>query len=403
MAPVKPNVQPSNENYPSQQHEHMKDLVNQNYDPNAATTVIDAWTQFGTKFKELASDFNKIVNDSQAGWNGTAAEGVRQALGKVGKFADDTGTAFHATAGAIAVQRDAAVQANRSMPEPVDYNPLKIAGKWASAAVIAPPAMIGGAYEMFSTYNEKQEAKQQAVQVMQTRDTTMMSAAQSMPAMDATPQVTQDQGITQPSSTTHSQSLNSVNANQRFSNSNTGMPPGTSNGTTNTSWVAPQADNPSLQNPGNNPPGGQNRPPVTPPGMLPPGMRPPGGGPAMRPGGAPGMRPGMRVGGPGGGAGGGRGMGPGGLGGPGALGRGAGSFGPSSPGGGAGIAGGGGTGTAGAAGRAGAAGAGGMGAGGGAGAGKGGEEDKEHKSNYLVPTDEFFDDDRMVAPPVIGG
>ncbi|NKE62867.1 hypothetical protein FXN61_41560, partial [Lentzea sp. PSKA42] len=35
--------------------------------------------------------------------------------------------------------------------------------------------------------------------------------------------------------------------------------------------------------------------------------------------------------------------------------------------------------------------------------GKGGEEDKEHKSNYLVPTDEFFDDDRMVAPPVIGG
>ena len=24
-------------------------------------------------------------------------------------------------------------------------------------------------------------------------------------------------------------------------------------------------------------------------------------------------------------------------------------------------------------------------------------------TNYLVPTDEFFDDDRMVAPPVIGG
>ena len=45
-----------------------------------------------------------------------------------------------------------------------------------------------------------------------------------------------------------------------------------------------------------------------------------------------------------------------------------------------------------------------MGAGGGAGAGKGGgEEDKEHKSNYLVPTDDFFDDERMVAPPVIGG
>jgi hypothetical protein len=53
---------------------------------------------------------------------------------------------------------------------------------------------------------------------------------------------------------------------------------------------------------------------------------------------------------------------------------------------------------AGALGRTGAAGA----AGAGAGAGNG-EEDKEHQSKYLVPTDEYFDDDRMVAPPVIGG
>jgi hypothetical protein len=83
-----------------------------------------------------------------------------------------------------------------------------------------------------------------------------------------------------------------------------------------------------------------------------------------------------------------------------------GSFGPANPGGSAGVMGNGPAGVgagagAGAAGRAGAAG--GMGAGGGAGAGKGGEDDKEHKSNYLIPTDEFFDDDRMVAPPVIGG
>ncbi len=83
-----------------------------------------------------------------------------------------------------------------------------------------------------------------------------------------------------------------------------------------------------------------------------------------------------------------------------------GSFGPANPGGSAGVMGNGPGGAgagagAGAAGR-GGAGAGGMGAGGGAGAGQG-EEDKEHKSNYLLPTDEFFDDDRMVAPPVIGG
>ncbi|SFR11844.1 hypothetical protein SAMN04488564_103679 [Lentzea waywayandensis] len=410
MAPVKPAVKPSTENYPAQEHDHMQNLVNQDYDPNAASPVIDAWVQFGTKFRELAHDFNKIVNDSQTGYSGAAAEGVRAALTKVSKFADDTGSAFHATAGAIATQRDAAVQAHHSMPKPVDFNPLQIAGKWGAAAVIAPPAMIGGAFEMFSTHNEKVEAKQEAVRVMQQRDTTMMSAAQSLPAMDATPEVTKDQGTTQTSSSTHSQSLS--NASTFRPPANTGMPsipsPNTGNNTTNPAWVAPglKEPGPGNFNP-NNPPGGQNRPPVGPPGLFPPGMRPPGGGQTGRPGGGGTGAPGSGRGGPGGGGGAGsRGMGPGGMAGVGGSGRGMGSFGPATPGGSAGVAGGpggaAGSSGAGAAGRGGAAG--GMGAGGGAGAGKGGgEEDKEHKSNYLVPTDDFFDDDRMVAPPVIGG
>jgi hypothetical protein len=39
----------------------------------------------------------------------------------------------------------------------------------------------------------------------------------------------------------------------------------------------------------------------------------------------------------------------------------------------------------------------------GAGGGKGeGGEDQEHQSKYLVPTDDHFNDQRMVAPPVIG-
>ncbi|KJK47472.1 hypothetical protein UK23_20105 [Lentzea aerocolonigenes] len=388
----------------------MKKLVTEKYSPTDANLVIDGWGALGSKFKELATDFNILVNGSQTGWTGKAAEAVRGALGKVGTFADTTGEGFTRTSNAIASQRDAAVQANKSMPEPVDFNPLDIAKKWAGASVIFPPAMVASPVEMFMKHNEQQEAKAEAVQVMQTRDNTMMSAAMSMPTMESTPQVTNDQGVTQTSSTNSSHSLSNVNSNQRFSN--TGMPnvpamtpPGGNNGTTNPSWVAPPTNQPTIPPGGNqnNPPGGgTNRPPFTPPGMLPPGMRPPGGGQPGRPGlGGPGTGRGPGGGGGGGGAGG-RGMGPGGMGG--AAGRGGGSFGPSNPGGGAGVMGAGGSGAAGsatgAAGKAGAAGAGGMG---GAGGGKGGEEDKEHKSNYLIPTDEFFDDDRMVAPPVIGG
>ncbi|WP_330272856.1 hypothetical protein OG205_39205 [Lentzea sp. NBC_00516] len=430
MAPIKAAVPTPTDNYPGQQHEHMKSLVTQNYAPETATEAVDVWRAFGTTFKDLATDFNILINGSQSAWTGRAAEGVRNALGKIGTFADQTGEGFTRTAGAIEQQREAAVQANKSMPAPVEFNPLKIAGKWALAGgPLNPVAMVGAPVEMISTHNEQQGAKEEAVQVMQTRDSTMMSAAMSMPTMESTPQVTQDQGVTQTSSTTSSHSLSNVNANQQFSNnSSTGMPsmpPGSNNGTTNAAWAAPQVKDPSLQ-PGNNNqnnPGGQNRPPFTPPGVLPPGMRPPGGTQGRPPGGGPGMgRGGPGGGGPGGGgpggggpggggsggggAGGGRGTGPGGMAGVGGSGRGMGSFGPATPGGSAGVAGGPGGGTgaagAGAAGRGGAAG--GMGAGGGAGAGKGGgEEDKEHKSNYLVPTDDFFDDERMVAPPVIGG
>ncbi|MDX3656578.1 hypothetical protein PV646_04595 [Streptomyces sp. ID05-26A] len=412
MAPVvKPAVPTPNAHYPGQQHEQMKAQVTQNYVPDTATAVSDTWKTIGSTFKDLATDFGILVNGSQDAWQGRAAEGVRAALGKVGTFSEQTGDAFMRTSDAIAQQRDAAVQANRSMPEPVKFSPMDTLKKFAVPAVIFPPAMVGAPFEMMAQHSAQQEAKAEAVQVMQTRDNTMMAAAMSMPAMESTPQVTQDQGVTQTSSSTSSQSLSNVNANQHFSN-NSGVPsmPSSSNngnGTTNTAWTAPQVKDPSLQPGGNNNqnnPGGQNRPPFTPPGMLPPGMRPPGGGQNGRPGGGgPGMRPG---GGPGGGgAGGGRGMGPGGMAGVGGSGRGMGSFGPATPGGSAGVAGGpgGAAGTAaGAAGR-GGAGAGGMGAGGGAGAGQGGEEDKEHKSNYLLPTDEFFDDDRMVAPPVIGG
>src|SRR5690349_13051392 len=169
MAPVKPAVPTPNANYPGQQHEQMKALVTQNYNPDTATTVSDTWKAIGTTFRELATDFSILVNGSQDAWRGRAAEGVRAALGKVGTFSDQTGEAFVRTSEAIAQQRDAAVQANRSMPEPVKFSPMDTLKKFAVPAVIFPPAMVGAPFEMMAQHNAQQEAKAEAVQVMQTR------------------------------------------------------------------------------------------------------------------------------------------------------------------------------------------------------------------------------------------
>jgi hypothetical protein len=175
------------------------------------------------------------------------------------------------------------------------------------------------------------------------------------------------------------------------------------------------------------------RPPIGPPvGIDPPNVIPPFGpndprNPANRPGvgrggGGGGGGTGRGGGGTGGagGTGGGRGMGGvgtgAGRGGMGGFGPGgaaaAGAFGPGGAAGqlgesagragGAAAGGGFGPGGAGAAGGRGAGGAGGMAGGAGGAKGEGGD-DLEHTSKYLQPSDEYFGDGTMVAPPVIGG
>lgn len=223
--------------------------------------------------------------------------------------------------------------------------------------------------------------------------------------------------------------------------SNTGRPPGTTNGfptstsqqtSTGTGWTGPGGINGGETNvasvgtentvrPGENtgrpPVGGViERPPNTgiPPIGVPGNPNLTGTGPGRGPGGGPGGGPGKFGGGPGSGGPGGSRFGGGGLGGSG-TGLGAGNAGSAGQqaGGKAGVFGGmgesanargGAAGAAGAGGRAGAAGMGGM-------AGQGqrgqGEDDLEHKSaDYLVNeenTNEIIGDMPLVAPPTIGG
>src|SRR4051812_39150401 len=101
MAPEKPAVPEPTANYPGQRHEDMKRLVEENYDPVQVAGVADAWKNIGKDLTELAVDFTILVNGSHAGWTGSAAEGARAALGKVGTFADTAGDQFTATGNAV--------------------------------------------------------------------------------------------------------------------------------------------------------------------------------------------------------------------------------------------------------------------------------------------------------------
>ncbi|MFD4642864.1 hypothetical protein ACFWN2_36540 [Lentzea sp. NPDC058436] len=427
MAYERPQVPQPTANYPGHSHSAMHRQAMDGNEPSEAGKIAAEWKSLSSDLVNVAVGLNTVVNGLRAGWTGTAGAAASQALTKVGNFTDQLSASFSATSGVINRQVEAAEATKNKFPPEVPYNPQQMLKDAATS--FNPLKMAAAPFEMLAQREKSQAAKQEAERVMQERDNSLAAAAATMPTFDEAPQLPNgDQGVTTTSSTTYAHTTNSVNpssqlVNTGISSSSFGTPsignpavgtpslgnPGLNNpgnGTTNPSWVAPPVTQPNPQ--GNNqlPNGGNpnDRKPLPGPGPFPPGFRPnpndPRGSGAGR--GGPGGG-GARGGGAAGG--GGRGAGGFGAGGAGSM-AGRGSFGPSNPGGSAGVAHGpegtarGGANAAGGTGRQGAAGAGAGGAGAGAG---NGEEDKEHKSNYLVPTDEYFDDDRMVAPPVIGG
>jgi len=413
MVQEKPEVPEPTANYPGQQHTEMKRLVEENYDPAQVAGVADAWKNIGKDLTDLAVDFNILVNGSHAGWTGSAAEGARAALGKVGTFADTAGDQFTATGNAVHDQGTVAAEAKTKMPPPVEYDPKKMFTEALSSGSIL---QVGALAVTMPVQKAKSEgAKDEAVTVMQNRDDAMRSATTSMPAFAELPTVTQEQGTTTTSSQTSSINTSTVNPNSNFGTTNTSSTPfvpASNDGTTRTSWAAPLSTPPTVTPPVNKVPPTPIQPPMATPGPTFPPRQftprppvPPGGKPPLLPGGGPNGR-GPGGGGPNGRAGGGGstpgrpGFGPTGSGQAGsALGRGpAAGFSPTG-GGSAADLNGRSAGAGNARGAAGAAGAGGMGAGGAKGEGG---DDQEHKAKFLIPTDEHFDDSRMVAPPVIG-
>ncbi|KOV85752.1 hypothetical protein [Nocardia sp. NRRL S-836] len=404
-----PRFPQPNANYSAHSHADMHRQAMQGNDPGAAGEIAAEWKSIGAELTDVAVGINTVINGMRAGWTGAAGAGASRALTKVGTFTDELASTFAVTGGVVERQAEAAEAAKNKFPKEVPFEPARMLKDAASS--LNPFRVAAAPFEILAQHEKSKAAKQEAERVMQERDTALATAGASMPAFEDVPQVTNgQQGITTTSSSTFTRTTGSVDPAPHLGNPGTGDPrvsslsaatpntpgvgsPATGNtGTTNTAWAAPVTSETPAPVPVSGTPG--DRAPLVPgSGLMTPGS--PTGANIPRTAAGTGRGGAAGAGGAGrGGVGGGRGPG---QGSPGAVGRGASGF--SGPGGGAG-AGHGPEGAArgGAAGRSGAPGA----AGAGTGAGNGGEEDKEHRSNYLVPTDEYFDDDRMVAPPVIG-
>ncbi|MCS7482564.1 hypothetical protein ACFFQW_42710 [Umezawaea endophytica] len=410
-----------------------------NGNPQAIDAGNEAWAKVSTMQADIGTLINKAVTDSGATWSGTAGDSMRSSTSPLSTWADMTSSNADSGSSAVAEIGSAFRTAQNSVQQPVevpdkpwynDYTP------WDTDYDDAVEESQGVDEANMRVINAYADRTNYAVSTMPTFEAPPDSTAEVDDGTVNNPNGSIDKFNNNESFTNNQTSTSSTNNNP---NSTTGQvstftPPGGNDtggndtggndDTTRPSDVDDGTTRPSDVNDPNRPPVGTPvRPPVGTPGGLdnPSGFVPFGPNDPRNPANklnGPG-NPGGGRGGGGGGAGGGRGGGLGGGAGAGAggIGAGKGGFGPGAAAaagqfggaagtaageGGRGGAGGFGPGGAAAGGRGAAGGAGAMGGGGHGARGEGGD-DLEHSSKYLQPSDEYFGDGTMVAPPVIGG
>jgi hypothetical protein len=406
------------DSWSSWDHKNMKTMVD-GVDVNGINTHGETWTRVGTK---LSSDFEQfhaeVTSAVKGGWTGDAATAAATAPDGMAKWGKAMGSASQGTGSRMQQASSAAKQAQINMPDPVEFS-------WRRSLVNGAGGMlfgglgggaIAGGSDAYSQHQEAQQAKQQAVNVMDRMytqgyvDVDRTTPAFAAPDGDGKVEppdhkpvkpIVEPPGHRPPGHTGGGDHNGSDHNGIDTGNGQVDQP--TDPGRTDPSQFDDSTDDANTNLP--------TDPGRTDPSQLDPnGGRTGGGQGGADPRGAPaaanaggGMGGGMPMMGGGGGMGGagdneygGRGYGRGG-----GLGSGAGSgANDSGSGGRSGIGG-----SAAQEAMGGARGAGGRG-GGGMGGGRGGrkEEDAEHESpDYLVETDDVFGSGEMVAPPVIGG
>lgn len=396
-------------------HPELYKMINSGPGVSASIPVEQGWKKIKDTLAQIDDDLHTALAKMGAGWESDAADAAGAALSPLAQWAGYAEQGSGTMESSARLQGEFIADARKKMPEVVPVTTEKPG--FMDMAVGALTGPVGMAHVVGQQVDhERQEAAAdnaaaQAVKVMEDYQSDSRWNSSTLGEFPQPPQVVID---TPPPGDTGTGST-------RAGYTSTGVhSPSGNTGTTNPSWTAPPAQPPVSQT--WTPPGNDGtthtswtQPPSTPPPVHTPPQPPPTNMPHPTPTPTPGgpvfTRPNTGV--PGGGRGGQLGGVKGGqLGGGKAFGPMSGSLGSSGQGtsmkpggmpgmGPEGMRGGAMGSGAGAAGKGGAAGA---GAGGAHGQKGEGEEDIEHKAaDYLIETDDVFGDERLVAPPVIGG
>ncbi|GGM44165.1 hypothetical protein GCM10012275_13980 [Longimycelium tulufanense] len=264
-------------NYMGVDHPKLKEWVESGNNPGEAHGIAEAWVNLGNVTVEASQALVGAANSTEADWCGPAANAARATLTKLGGWSGETGGGLQLMGTSVGQQALAAEEANRNMPEPVEFNVQQECRKLIVTAATNPFALPGAIDQFEQKYQEKQERHERAAQVMQTMDMAFRDADRSVPAFTPPPPL---------AGSGEGDDFGDTGRTPPGGGGGTQLPPmpgtgggvggvGGGSGGGSSSVVTPQLTPP---------PGGGTTPPGTPPQFTPPNPGlPPGTGPSPTP------------------------------------------------------------------------------------------------------------------------
>ena len=156
------------DNWSSWDHKQMKTMVD-NVDVNGINSHGETWLRVGSKLSSSFEQFHAEVTTAvRGGWTGDAATAAATAPEGMAKWGKAMGAASEGTGSRMQQASSAAKQAQINMPDPVEFSWRRTLVNSVGGGFFGGlgGAAISGGKDAYDQHKEAQQAKQQAVDVM---------------------------------------------------------------------------------------------------------------------------------------------------------------------------------------------------------------------------------------------
>ncbi|HEV2783368.1 MAG TPA: PPE domain-containing protein, partial [Actinophytocola sp.] len=181
----------SNANWAFYSHQKLYDMVRTEAAGAGAMATADlAWMEFVTLMAESRQNIERLLRETGATWEGLAGESMRSGVSPLVQWTEDATAAGEASSGSVRQVRESFAYTSNAMPEPV------------KPAVEGFPPTFGHLFAGQTDQDERdrlaQEAKRQAVELMEFYSSNAGAAVESVgafvPPQDVTVTVAPNQG-----------------------------------------------------------------------------------------------------------------------------------------------------------------------------------------------------------------